>query len=157
MAATELKQMARVSLDVGMLGLVAAMGCGRPTRAVPPRELRFEGRTFRSFELDAAARVYESECGSREPSPIPFSAPDATPLEKANVDLSDGVDRCEASALAAAHLGPGCECWPEGPLDLATFWLVPVREGWGGTLIAPVRVDKRSGSIWRCESERCQK
>ena len=77
-----------------------ATGMRAETR-LGPREVRFEGRAFHSFELAAAARVFRTECGFLEQgSSFRGNAPcrlfprlvDVVPPEKAKVDRLCGVE-----------------------------------------------------------------
>ncbi len=113
-----------------VFAITVIVGCGAHT--AQRQGFQADGRTISGAELDAANRAYLREC-SRASSP------------EQDVEIEDGVDRCEAMVLAEQHTGPiGCG-GVGSPLDFGMYWLLPVKEGAAGVFTAPVRVDKRTG------------
>jgi hypothetical protein len=89
------------------------------------------------------ARASSDQAYARECLPVDDLDPNVPP----RVDGSNGIDRCEALALANYRVGLiGCGGLGT-PFDGGHEWLVPLFLGAGGTPEAPVRVDKRTGEV----------
>jgi hypothetical protein len=112
--------------------------CATRTRPNPEPDL---GRYAYLYD-DDTQRKAEHEL-RRECPTLAFGTYDGYPIY-----LDDGVNRCEAYALAIHYfLKAGMTCGgPDAPVEADPFWLVPMRLGLGGAASLPIRIDKVSGT-----------
>ena len=121
-------------LQFALVVCVAMEACtsSRPAHDVPPA-LEQYAELYREDHTEEAAQRYRRECP--EPVQDPQSAVD------------DGVNRCEARALAQAYqfINSGA-CGAVGyPVRRGPVWLVPSYVGYAGTPSVPIEVVEATG------------
>ena len=95
------------------------------------------GTVYDGAVMNSAYNDYERDCGAHDRAKV-----GPVPIEPA-----DGVDRCEAQAIANERIGV-LGCGSVGPpQDHGAEWLVPVRFGIEGRALEPLRIDKRTGRV----------
>ena len=115
-------------------GAVQSCASSRPARAVPP-QLEQYAALYQEDDTQAAAEQYRRECPGPEP-------------DRQSANVSDGVNRCEARALAQAYqyadLGVGCGA-VGFPVRRGSLWLVPAYVGVAGSPTVPIEVSATTG------------